>query len=162
MRATTYTEIMTRISENCPLLEWIDIDRGQLDNIEEELPFPLPAVFISFEEAAWQTLAGRNLQKGQVIFSIRTAWKPYGDTFVGSEEQESTLAYLETLDQLHSALQGYSGTYFNHMMRFKEFIERRKDGMDVQVMQYKCQLADESASTAPDGILTTFDPKPVK
>ena len=43
-----YLELANKIKDNLQQIEWIDLWHEQVGYLTEELPFPTPAVFISF------------------------------------------------------------------------------------------------------------------
>ena len=43
-----YLELANKIKDNLQQIEWVDLWHEQVNYLTEELPFPTPAVFISF------------------------------------------------------------------------------------------------------------------
>lgn len=44
-----YKEIAARITDNLPEIAWVDLWHEQVNYLTEELPFPVPAVFLAFD-----------------------------------------------------------------------------------------------------------------
>lgn len=57
-----YKELATKITDNIPEVRWVDLWHNQVNFLEEEHPFPTPAVFLSFRSRELED-AGKKVQK---------------------------------------------------------------------------------------------------
>lgn len=109
-----YLEIAERLKTNITNLRWVDLWRNQVGFIAEELPFPAPAIFLSFRTISTADL-GMKAQDGEVQVDFYVFYETFADTFKGSYNQESALAFLEMIQQVHSLFHGESGTNYSEM-----------------------------------------------
>lgn len=80
-----------------------DLWNEQVDFIEEEEPFDVPAVFIEFLPMEWKMLGGRVQQADvSVRLHIVTPWNGSGRD--GSSCQEEALRRFDLLEQINSCL----------------------------------------------------------
>lgn len=117
MRAELYKVIKDKISSEAAFVEWVDLDRGQLDNGERELALSLPSVLIGFETIPYSEQASRGEQRGTVTVSITLVQENFKDSFEGSSEVDESLELLQNVDALYRILQGHRGTFFTALTR---------------------------------------------
>lgn len=145
-----YTAIRQRLKTEVTSLKWIDLDTGQLDNPENNYPFPFPCVFIDFERVDWQD-AGERMQDGLVMMTVRIASRIFDQTHSKTQDTlhdtfTKAMTALQILTTVHAKLQGYSdGTYFNRLSRVSTETEKRNDGLKVFQMRYTFSARDKSA-----------------
>jgi hypothetical protein len=108
-----YLAISARILQEVPEFKWIDYDWGQLSSSERPaVAFPCVLIDIAYSDC-------RNLSEGagateQLVtasISLKLAFEPFGDTRAGiaPDLQNAGLKPLNTIDALHTALQGWNG-----------------------------------------------------
>ena len=123
-------------------LEWVDLEQGQIDMNKDNTDLVLPAIFIGFEDIKFSN-KGRGDQNGNCLLNFRIVQKIYEETYDGSENQSSALDKMAFVKRVHIALQGFYGTYFNHLFRESLAQELRPDGLLVFNMKYRCNITDE-------------------
>lgn len=145
-----YAAIRDQVKQELTGVKWIDLDSGQLDNPEQNYPFPFPAVFIDFPNIDWQD-AGERMQDGDVQVNCRIAFRIYNQTH-GNTQDNAYDTFTKAMDALamvttiHSKLQGFSdGLTFNRLSRISTTTEKREDGLKVFNMVYTCSARDKSA-----------------
>lgn len=148
----TYKEISSYLKSTIAELEHVDKYRGQLSDTNNYI-FPRPAVFISFGRFDYTTLT-KGAQEGIGIIRVRVVVENYAEAFDGSINQELALVFLEINEKVHEALQGLSGTYFSGLNRIMDEEDEDHGNLIVTVMEYECNLKDDSAISNKNYILT--------
>lgn len=86
-----------------PVVRHIDLWNEQVEFIEQESPFDMPAVFIELRPMRWSTLGGNIQQcKADLRFHIVTRWE--GSSANGSMFQKDSLERFDILDSIDSHL----------------------------------------------------------
>jgi len=84
-----------------------DLWNKQVEFIEQETPFAMPAVFIEFRPIMWDTLGeGNQKADATVVLHIVTHW--FGQTADYSPIEEESLSYLDLADLLHQHMEGFT------------------------------------------------------
>lgn len=115
MRKELYKAIIERLS-TIDEIKHIDLWNRNVEFIEEDTAFPMPAVFIEFTSINWQRLTGRELEwkgTGNVNLHIVTEW--VGSAAAGSDELETNLAALDLADRIQDMLEGMTGIHYRDM-----------------------------------------------
>jgi len=145
-----YESIRAKIKQDLPGVKWIDLDSGQLDNPEQNYPFPFPAVFVDFPNIDWVD-AGERMQNGAVQVNVRIAFRIYNQTHSNTQDNAydtfgKAMDALAMVTTIHSKMQGFSdGLTFNRLTRVSTSTEKRSDGLKVLNMIYACSARDKSA-----------------
>lgn len=102
MRANIYKALVDKLkaytdAEENQVFKHFDLWNEQVDFIEDETPFEMPAVFIEFQTINW-TDTMQNIQRAQfpIRLHVVTEWK--GGTNDGSLYQEKSLERLNLVD----------------------------------------------------------------
>ena len=103
----------------------VDID----ENERRELPFSMPAVFVSFEEMEWQT--GNN-DKSQ-----RTASCIIGIRVVIEDYLWNTAEYFKFVDAVNYALHGRDTTHTTQLQRASETQDVDHDNLVIWQLNYQ-------------------------
>jgi hypothetical protein len=131
-----------------PGLKWVDRNNGQLQHMDNELPIPRPAILIEYGRFEWKTLGGKT-QLGQGTIKFYLLWENYASTFEtpngASSNQDEALKFFEFLEQLHLALEGFSGELFTPLSRVADVDDTNHDNLMVPSMEYSTQVSDTSA-----------------
>ena len=143
--ATLYPALADRLAAQVPDLGWIDLDQGQLDNVDAEYPLPFDAgvCLIDFDEADWHDI-GQGIQRGECQVRVTLAVRVVADSYQRSSQRGAALAKLELLGDVHAALQHFDGGgAFGALVR----VYSRKEvsqlpGVWVYSMGYKVLLTD--------------------
>lgn len=127
-----------------PDVRYIDLWHEQTGQLDEELPFPTPAVFIGFntlESADIGTLA----QDIRLQVDLYVFWETFADTYDGAIMQAEALDYLNLMTVLNVLLHGYTGEYFSTMR--KTSFQRMDSGGagNLYRASFECMVRDYSA-----------------
>jgi hypothetical protein len=129
--------------ENAQVIKHFDLFNDQLNHLQEEEVFAFPACFIEFVPIKWEQLGGK---RQQAVVSIRFHF--CHNIKIKSSDKSGTetiaLQHLETIDQAHKYLQGFSGDYFNSLVRTDSEQDHNHDHIWAHVETYKTRVTDDS------------------
>lgn len=141
-----YIDLIDRIKELVPEIQWIDHDLGQLEAFDgDRPPVVFPCLLIDFSTTQFATHQG--FQDGNASVGLRLAFDQYQQTHADmpTQVQEQALEYYEIEHKLHQALQGWddSGFLVNEMIRKSATSEQRQDdNFRVRRMVYEASFID--------------------
>ena len=111
-----YKEVSTLLVNNITDLAWADLWHNQINFLEDEYAFPFPCVFLDFRSLNIEDRA-KGDQLVHFEMTIRLAYETLADTYEGSFNQASALAYADLMEQIHLQLHTKSGTSFHDLRR---------------------------------------------
>lgn len=139
-----YTELATELKTKVPAIRWIDIWHNQVNFLEEEHPFPTPAVFLSFRitntNDMGQKVQGVRLQVDAFLF-----YETFADTYHESFNQGSALGFLDMLNEVYAVLHGSSGTNYSNMRRIGFAPVDTGGAGNLYQQSFECTLVDYAA-----------------
>lgn len=112
MRKQIFKAIAQRIAEQVPDIKFIDLWNEHIVEVSTSVPWPLPAVFIEFEQYEVRQLSRWQREADvPVRLHIVTRTLPYTG---GATDKRIDLAlqYFDLIDRVNAAMQGLSGTGF--------------------------------------------------
>lgn len=139
-----YTELATRISDNLPQVKWIDMWHNQVNFLDSEHPFPTPAVFLSFRSQDISD-TGTRVQQVSLQVDVYLFYETFADTYHGSWNQGSAMAFLDTLNGLQALLHGRSGENYSGMRRISFDPVDTGNAGNLYRISFQCLLADYAA-----------------
>lgn len=139
-----YTEISNRINSELSAIKWIDLWHNQVGFLQEEHPFPTPAVFLSFRTLSGTDL-GLKVQDANIQVDFYLYYETFADTFKGSYNQSSALNFLKLLDELHKHFHGYSGQNFSEMRHTSTRPVDTGSAGNLYVKSFSCNMRDYEA-----------------
>jgi len=94
------------------LIKYVDLWNHNVEFIEQETMWPMPAVFIEFAKVPWKPLSGAKDYKtnSQLILHIVTSWQ--GSAASGSPAKDEMLAVLDYSGYIQKVLTGLKGEAF--------------------------------------------------
>lgn len=127
-----------------PDVRYIDLWHEQTDYLDEELPFPTPAVFIGFTTLGTSDI-GALAQDIQLQVDLYVFWETFADTYDGAVMQTEALDFLNLLTVLNVLLHGYTGKDFSTMR--KTGFQRMDSGGAGNLYRavFECTARDYSA-----------------
>ncbi|MNS03107.1 hypothetical protein D3C72_344350 [compost metagenome] len=139
-----YKELASIIEAKVPGISWQDLWHNQVNFLEEEHPFPTPALFYSFRTMGTTDL-GKKAQKLPVQVDIYLFFETFADTYNGSWNQNGALGFLDLLTQVHAALHGTTGENYSSMRRISFNPVDTGGAGNTYLQSFSCELIDESA-----------------
>lgn len=139
-----YKEIATRITANLPGIAWIDLWHEQVNYLTEELPFPVPAVFLAFDTIQTDDRV-KLIQDCNTQIDMYLFYETFSDTYSGSTNQDSALEFLNQLTRLYALFHGKSGHSFSAMRRVELRREDSGGAGNLYRISFQCLVTDYSA-----------------
>ena len=139
-----YKEISEIITEKITDVRWVDLWHNQISFLEEEHPFPTPAVFLNFRSMKTQDL-GERQQEVDLQVDFYLYYETFSDTFKGSFNQDSALAFLGLMDEIHGNFHGTSGENYAAMRRVGFSAVDTGSAGNLYVVNFTCKIQDTSA-----------------
>jgi len=140
-----YKELCTLISEKIPAVKWIDLWHNQVSFLENEHPFPTPAVFLSFR-AFKTTDTGEKVQQVRLQLDTYIFYETFADTYKDSWNQDDALGFLDLLNDVYAALHGSSGTNYSEMRRIGFAPVDTGSAGNLYQQIFECVLVDYAAA----------------
>lgn len=127
-----------------PDVRYIDLWHEQTGQLDEELPFLTPAVFIGFNTLESADI-GTLTQDIHLQVDLYVFWETFADTYDGAIMQAEALDYLNLMTVLNVLLHGYTGEYFSTMR--KTGFQRMDSGGagNLYRASFECMVRDYSA-----------------
>jgi hypothetical protein len=150
MRAKLYLEITeqlkTILDENGePLFKHVDLWNQNVDFIEQETPFDMPAVFVEFLPITWQTLAGRCIQQANLILRLHIVTRWHSPTGDGAADQAEAIAYLDIPNWVVKVMQNFCPTGATPLMRTQSVINHNHAEIIDSTEDFTTSIKDVSA-----------------
>jgi hypothetical protein len=140
-----YLELANKIKNNIPDIEWIDLWHSQAYHLEEEHPFPTPAVFLAFRSNQMKNTSEK-VQQVIMQVDIFLFYETFADTYLDGINQTDALAFLDNMDKINALFHSSSGMEYSNMSR-KSFSPVDTGGAsNLYLMTYECMLVDYSAA----------------
>ena len=138
-----YKELAAAISQ-IGVVEWVDLWNSQVYNLDNEHPFPAPAVFLAFRSNS-MTDMGEKIQNVQMQVDVFLFYETFADTYNGSYNQDAALSFIDTIDELNKLLHGSTGNQYNSMRRVSFSPLDTGGAGNLYSITYNCELVDHSA-----------------
>lgn len=143
-----YKELAENITNNITAVKWADLWHNQVGFLEEEHPFPTPAVFMAFRSGKITDLSQKVQQVNlQVDFYIY--FETFADTYNGAINEDDALNFLDTVDELNKLLHGTNGINYSGMKRVGFNPEDTGNAGNLYRVTYECLCNDYTAFVEP-------------
>lgn len=141
-----YEKMLTLLGA-IPELQWIDLDKGQLEgyDMRPAVNFPCALLRIELPQCADE---GEKKQRCTCRITVRVAHDFMGDTSAITPliNRQGSLAYFDTAEKVFKALQGYYDTEIDQLTRVSSFQEGRPDGIVVMQTVFETEFDDLTAT----------------
>lgn len=142
-----WKDLYQELSEKLNTIEevrWIDLWNSQVYNLENEHPFPAPAIFLAFRGGATKDM-GQKVQEVALQVDVFIFWETFLDTFKGAYNQADALKFLDTITAVNKILHGSSGEHYSSMRRVSFSPVDTMGAGNLFNVTYSCVLIDYSA-----------------
>lgn len=139
-----YKELAETITQNIEAIKWLDLWHNQVGFLENEYPFPTPAVFISFRSNQMTDLS-QKVQQVRLQIDFYLYFETFADTFSGAFNQDDALDFLDTIDALNKDLHGSNGENYTGMKRISFNPEDTGNAGNLYRVSYECLSSDYTA-----------------
>lgn len=139
-----YLELSILISNKIESVRWIDLWNSQVYNLEDEHPFPAPAVFLAFRANSMSD-TGTKVQNVLMQVDVFVFYETFLDTFKGAYNQKDALDFLDIMDQVNQIFHGSSGENYSSMRRVSYSPVDTGGAGNLWNITYNCNVIDYSA-----------------
>lgn len=139
-----YKELSDKLTNGIESVKWIDLWNSQVYNLENEHPFPAPAIFLAFRSNN-MTDSGTKVQNVTMQIDVFVFYETFLDTFKGAYNQNDALDFLDIMDQVNKILHGSSGQNYSSMRRVSYSPVDTGGSGNLWNITYSCTLIDYSA-----------------
>lgn len=140
-----YKELADKLSNNISALRWVDLWNSQVYNLENEHPFPAPAIFLAFRSNNMQDV-GIKVQKVKTQVDVFVFYETFLDTFRGAYNQDQALEFLDMMDQVNQLFHGSQGESYSSMRRVSYSPIDTGGAGNLWNIVYECEMMDYSAN----------------
>jgi hypothetical protein len=147
-----YTEIAEKLTSNIEDIKWLDLWKNQISFLEEEHPFPTPAVFLSFRILNTQDISEK-VQNLEVQVDVYLFYETFLDTYQGAYNQDDALQYLEIITNVFKQLHASTGENYSEMRRTGFNAVDTGSAGNLYLQNFTCNITDVSAVKEFDNII---------
>lgn len=149
---TLYNILLERIKAEVPAIKHIDFDAGQLEMIAQELipPVQFPCVLIDIDYPKCEDQnEDASIQLVNPVVNIKLGFQVQKSTDSQSPTatRNAGLAFLDTIEAVYTALQGYSTNTLSALNRRRQYSDKLFNGSGLKVynIEFETSMLDESA-----------------
>ena len=112
MRKQIFQAICTRLTDRVPDIQFIDLWNNNVATLNGGAVWPMPAVFVEFEEIEWrqQNNGARRSDIAVRLHIVTRAVATHGYT---DQKMPDALAFLDLIERINTAMQGLRGDNFS-------------------------------------------------
>lgn len=155
-----YTELADKLSA-INGINWVDLWNSQVYNLEDEHPFPAPAIFLAFRSNT-TTDVSEKIQEVILQVDVFLFYETFLDTFKGAYNQNEALGFLDHLDEINKLLHGSFGDYYKSMRRIAFSPVDTGGAGNLYSITYECMMTDSTAQKEWDeGSFSDVDIDPI-
>lgn len=112
MRKKIFQAICARLAERVPDVKFIDLWNNNIQTLNGGAVWPLPAVFVEFEQIEWrqQNNAARRGDMAVRLHIVTRAIPTHGHN---DPKMPGSLEFLDLIDRINAAMQGLRGDNFS-------------------------------------------------
>jgi len=147
-----YLELAKKINDAIPDVEYIDLWHNQVNFLEQEAPFPTPAVFLEFRATGVQD-SSLKVQHLTMQVNVYLFYETFLDTDYNAYNHEGSVDFLDTLTELHKLLHGTSGENYSEMRRLGFSPVDTGSAQNLYQMPFNCLVTDISAFEESDDVV---------
>lgn len=139
-----YKELADILTDGIPEIRWVDLWNSQVYNLEDEHPFPTPAVFLAFRTNQTADV-GNKVQQVRMQVDVFVFYETFLDTFKDAYNQQDALAFLDIMDKINALLHASSGENYSSMRRIAFSPVDTGGSGNLWSITYETELMDYSA-----------------
>lgn len=140
-KKSIYLAIKEALKAKLPYL-FIDLQKGQFLKPSENLPVPLPAALIEFQNIPWVEHS-KIAQKGDSSFKVDLYLGCEQETFDEAEAENESLNMLDDANDVFKALNGITGVGFEYVERKAEEKPKYGKGYVQFTLEFRINIIEE-------------------
>ena len=151
MRAEIYKAVKTALknSQNeSREVQFVGLWNNEIENLQGNLSFPLPAVFIEFETIEWEQ-GGLNMRNGDVAIRLHIITATQMPWINNETEENRDIEYFELINKINRKIQGLEGDNFSKMMLTTSATNHNHKELIESIERFECRGRDISSMTKP-------------
>lgn len=142
---TIYNAVTAKLKTAVPELNWIDLDRGQIDYYHINPPMEYPGVLIDVALSQCESIY-QNTQQSMASVTLRIVQNPYasesGSMPTPEQAHNRSMQCYDLIDKVYQALQGVEIGELSPLSRFGQYKETRDDELFVYRIEFRTLLDD--------------------
>lgn len=115
----------------------------QVEFIQQEISFPMPAVFVEFGKISWRQQSGGR-QDTEVPIALHVISEAVAD--LDNDNGDIELSYLDLLDKINECLSGFTGENFGSFTRSASIPCHDHEEILDSTEVFKVMVTDDSAT----------------
>ncbi len=140
-----YDEHGEVIENNLPEVQWFDLWHNQVNFLEEEHPFPTPAVFASYRTLGDPEDIGNKVQNMKVQVDFYLFYETFADTYRGARNKDTALDFLKILSAIYKQFHGSSGKNYSEMRHIATAPIDTGNAGNLYRISFTCQILNYHA-----------------
>jgi hypothetical protein len=144
MRKKIYLKLIELLTED-ELIKHVDLWNENIQFIEQEQLFALPAVFVEFEPIMYLPFP-HGAQEATATVRLHIVAEGYNPTSAQSQYLNEALQYLDLLDSVNARIHGFSGDGFNTFTRQQSITNHNHGEIIESIETFSVHLIDESTA----------------
>lgn len=149
IRKDIINAVFNRISNNVPEVKFIDLWNEHMADITGGSSWPMPAVFIEFEEIQWRQ-EGLNSRRADIGLRLHIITQAVNTTSGHTDaNMQSALEYFDLIDRITASLQGLHGDNFSPWMLTSSATNHNHAELIESIERFIFNARDTSACRTP-------------
>jgi hypothetical protein len=159
MRKQIYMAVIARMKQQVPAVQHISLWNENMEHLEQENGYCLPAVFVEFEPMKWKQV-GLGAKTATLCLLLHVVTETLADPSDGSQYQDDALEVFGIINDVVYAITGLSGECFNRLMHVETIPDHNHAQIQHDVEVFICEVSDTSqlnkrASIPPESVKVT-------
>lgn len=150
-----------QLTEQVPELVKVDEYRGQLQGVELESMIICPMALIQIQPISWEVYK-RRAQRGRCRVRVHVVQDNYLNSYAQGPELSFYLQRHDLPQKIYTALQGFSGAFFEPLRLAENALDEEPSNWLVDVIGFETYLTDESVSALGGYVRAEPDIEPLK
>ena len=147
MRKKLYQAITQRLTDQCPDIKHIDLWNVHIAELQATTAFPLPAVFIEYEQFDYVQL-GHHAVGANVPIRLHIVTRSVTCTGGSKDKrQAAALQFFDTINDVNKALVTLNGNGFSTFMHTSSVTNHNHADLIESIERYVTRVADLSAAS---------------
>jgi len=142
MRKQLYLALCEMLRK-CPDVNHVSLWNHNIEELEREKTYSLPAVFIEFTPFKWQQ-GGQGTKKSSIQINLHIVTKTLADPDPDSPFLDEALAGFDIIEQVINSVQGNGGEGFNRLQHVETIPDHNHDEIQHDVEAFSCEIWDYS------------------
>ena len=146
MRKQIFQAICTRLAERVPDIQFIDLWNNNVATLSGGAVWPLPAVFVEFEQIEWRQ-QNNGCRRGDVAVRLHLVTRAVVTHGHADPKMPGALEFLDLIDRMNAAMQGLRGENFAGFQLTTSATNHDHAELMESVERYVTSVQDITAAT---------------